>query len=237
MTEEFPPQVLQCPDPTHCPIIDDAGVLPWRVVTIPAGGVWHRCYAVKFGYDEPNPGYGDSRFSPFDDADGRRVAVLYAAESETAALLETVLRDLHHGSSRIIYLHRLAGSALVRVTVPRDLLVVDLRDRELSRLGIPRSSLVSGSAEHYPCTRKVAATLHARGVDGERVQGLIWHSRQAELADAGPAEVLVVFTDRCAVGRGGWPLAMPGVRYLVEGSGRDLLDEIAESIDAVIEHD
>jgi hypothetical protein len=70
------------------------------------------------------------------------------------------------------------------------------------------------------------------------MQGLIWHSRQAELAGEAPVEVIVLFGEpRYPSGRGSWPLLRPGTSTLYEGPGRLLVDEIAEAIEAVIELD
>lgn len=90
---------------------------------------------------------------------------------------------------------------------------MDLRDAELDRLGLERTSLVATTAEHYPCTRRVAASLHGTSVGGVLPQGLVWHSRQAELAVAAPAEVAVVLVDRATAGGG-------SCRWLVRASAR-----------------
>jgi hypothetical protein len=66
------------------------------------------------------------------------------------------------------------------------------------------------------------------------LQGLLWHSRQAELAGAPSAEVLVLFGSRYQSKRGSGQLVEPGIRNLYEGPGRLLVDEIADDIDAVI---
>lgn len=62
----------------------------------------------------------------------------------------------------------------------------------------------------------------------------MWHSRQAELHVAPPMLALVVFMDRYAVGRGGWPRTGPGSQNLLEGPGRLLVDEVALTLDATI---
>lgn len=230
----FPPQDLTCPDPSGCPVRSALPLLDLQVVVLDRGAPLFRCYDGTWGYDEDNPGYGDARFSPFDDATGARVPVLYAAQTPAAALLETVFHDVHPDAARVIYGASLVRQLLAHVALPAPLTVVDLRDPELARLAVPREQIVTTPAEHYPCTRRLARAVHdVRTGPAARAQGLLWHSRQAELAGA-RAEVLVVFGDRYPRPRGSWPRLAPGSQNLWEGPGRELVDEIAEHLDAVV---
>jgi hypothetical protein len=103
---------------------------------------------------------------------------------------------------------------------------------------VQRSQVVSSPVEHYPCTRRLAIQALAAPDAAPTMQGLIWHSRQAELAGEAPVEVIVLFGEpRYASGRGSWPLLGPGTSTLYEGPGRLLVDEIAEALEAVIELD
>ncbi len=232
-----PPQDIDCPDPNGCMV---ARALPrLRVAALAERTALYRVYSAAWGYDEHNPGYGDARFSPIDDpATGGRLPSMYLAATTAAALLETVFRDVHHHSGRTVYERDLREQLLAHLRVPAVAALGDLRDPELNRIGLQRSEIVSSPAEHYPCTRRLAiAALRQRR--GQRtLQGLIWHSRQAELAGAAPAEVIVLFGQpRYSSRRGSWRLFGPGARNLYEGAGRLLVDEIAESLDAVIEPD
>lgn len=231
MTGGFPPADLICPDEGGCPV-PPVDLAPWTKTVVAAGRSLFRCYEAARGYDEPNPGYGDARFSPFDSLDGQRVPTIYLAADDTAALLETVFHEVHHRAGRVIYQSHLNGRLLAQVLVPKNLTLVDLRDAELARVRVARAGLVATSAEHYPCTRRWAQAFQATGA-----HGLIWHSRQAELLGADPVEVAVVFADHYGVGRGGWQLARPGVRALYDGPGRDRVEEIAVELTAVIEMD
>jgi hypothetical protein len=68
------------------------------------------------------------------------------------------------------------------------------------------------------------------------MHGLIWHSRQAELAGHPPAEAVVLFGEpRYTQVRGSWRMFGPGASSLFDGPGRLLVEEIAESLSAVIE--
>jgi hypothetical protein len=232
-----PPQDITCPDPDGCPV---ATTLP-RLTTVPltAGTPLYRVYNATWGYGEHNPGYGDARFSPIDDpATGKRLPGMYLAASRTAALLETVFRDVHHASGRIIYERDLVGKLLAHMLVPAVAALGDLRDPQLARMGVQRSQVVSSPAEHYPCVRRLAIQALAAPDAAPTMQGLIWHSRQAELASGAPVEVIVLFGEpRYPSGRGSWPLLRPGTSTLYEGPGRLLVDEIAQALEAVIELD
>jgi len=70
------------------------------------------------GYDTDNPGYGDTRFQPFDAADGRRVSSMYLVENESAALLETVFHEVHHDVDQRVYQSSLLQRLLVRLRMP-----------------------------------------------------------------------------------------------------------------------
>ena len=120
--------------------------------------------------------------------------------------------------------------------VPVAAVLGDLRDTELDRMGRARTQVVSGPVEHYPCTRRLAVAVLSQPRRGRPLSGLIWHSRQAELAAANPVEVAILFGDpRFNSGRGSWPLLGPGATSLHEGPGRLLVDEIAEQLGAAVE--
>ncbi|WP_053010718.1 RES domain-containing protein [Mycobacterium haemophilum] len=163
---------------------------------------------------------------------------MYLASTPAAALLETVFHDVHQVSARISYERDLRGKLLAHQRVPADATLGDLRDRELDRLGLARQQVVSCPAEHYPCTRRLAGGALSQNRRGRGLDGLIWHSRQAELATTKPVEVIVLFGGpRYPSGRGTWRLFGPGTSSLYDDPGRLLVDEIAESLSAVIKLD
>ena len=208
-----------------------------RTASLRAGTAWYRVYNATWGYDEHNPGYGDARFSPIDDpAGGGRLPSMYLAATPAAALLETVFHDVHHGSGRIVYERNLRGMLLAHVRAPAVARLADLRDPELARLGLaPRAGRLQrrrALSMHTPTGRRRAGA----GTRRANVHGLIWHSRQAELADQDPVEVMVLYGGpRFSSPRGSWRLFGPGASSLFDGPGRLLVDEIAESLSAVIE--
>lgn len=210
-----------------------------RTTGLRAGVPLYRVYDATWGYDEHNPGYGDARFSPIDDPlTGVRLPSMYLAATPTAALLETVFHDVHQVSGRVVYERDLRGKLLAHLRLPSDVALGDLRDPQLEKLNLGRPQVVSSPAEHYPCTRRLAGAALSQSRRGRPLAGLIWHSRQAELADARPVEVVVLYgAPRHRCGRGSWPLFGPGASSLYEGPGRLMVEEIAESLGAVIELD
>lgn len=232
----YPPQRLTCPAPSSCPVIkpgDLPSTLP--VVQFAESTIVYRVYNGTWGYDEPNPGFGNARFSPFDALeDGRRVPVLYAAETPSGALLETIFHNVYQSTARIIYEDDLRQQLLVHVRTPFPLSLVDLRNHVLRDAGIARDQLVSSPSEHYACTRLVAQRLHQMYVDQGVAQGLVWHSRQAELSGTDPTVAMVVYTDSYGAGRGGWERIGPGSQNLLEGEGRLFVDAIATGLGATI---
>ena len=182
-----------------------------------------------------NPGIGDTRFAPIDDpATGNRLPNMYLGETPTTVLLETVFHDVHEDGSNVIYEQHLAEKLLAHVQVPVDATLGDLRDPQLEELDLQRSEVVSSSAEHYPCTRRLAIAALEQSHDPP-LQGLIWHSRQAELAGRPPEEVIVLFGERYPSKRGSWQRIGPGSQNLFEGPGRLLVDRIAVDLGAVVE--
>jgi len=143
---------------------------------------------------------------------------------------------VHHESARIVYERNLRGMLLAHVRAPAVARLADLRDPELARLGLRRDQVVSTNAEHYPCTRRLAIAALAQTRGRRSVHGLIWHSRQAELAGRDPVEVMVLYGgSRYSSTRRSWRLFGPGASSLFDGPGRLLVDEVAESLSAVIE--
>ncbi|HEV2362083.1 MAG TPA: RES family NAD+ phosphorylase, partial [Acidimicrobiales bacterium] len=206
-----------------------------RVAIIPSGQrMFHACF-FRHGYDSFNPGLGRSRFAPIADGHGHSVATLYLAEDEGVALLESVFHEVTPSGERVIRERDLRVRGLAHVAPPAPLRLVDLRDSALTELGIERAGLVTTRAAHYPCTQEWAAWFHTNGVRGREVDGLLWHSRMAELVPDEPRpEVAVIFGDRVTSLPGSFRLVGPGVRNLLEGPGRVLVDEIAERLDVLI---
>lgn len=241
MSVSYPPEAVTCPDPGECTVAI-APLTQWAQdqalpdVTLPAGREWFRVHDAVDGCAAPTPGYGNTRFAPFDDAVGKRVPTLYLADSLAAALLGTALHDLDPDCRRRRYVAEasLHGKHHAHVIAPSELLLVDLRDPSLSSLGLGRAQVATSHEEHYSCTRQVAKAVHA---SPQHVSGILWHSRQAELTKQPPAEIAVVFGDRVTTERGTWKLVErpAATGALLDGYGRALLDEMAAELDFSIQ--
>ena len=232
--DDPPPQEIICPDAGNCPVTNHLPEL--RFQTVSAGRKWFRVYDAKWGYDEHNRGFGNTRFAPIDDpVAGVRLPSMYLGATQAAVLLETVFRGVGEQEPRVIYQRQLRGQLMAHVEVPAPVALADLRNPELRRMGIERRQIVSSDEEHYPCTRRLAiAALGQSG--GQTAAGLIWHSRQAELNGLPPEEVVVLYgTPRFNSERGLWGWFGPGALSLYDGPGRLIVDEVAERIGAVVE--
>lgn len=242
MTSELPPHDLECPDPDGCSVADSELTAMAKHGSLTTARFsqderWHRVYDARDGHSQPNPGYGDTRFAPFDTCrSGDRVPTLYVAQSFGAALLETSLHDVQETTPRVVAEMALLGKLHAQLLPPRDLTFIDLRDEQLSRLGLTRTQISSSPAEHYPCTRRIARNLHAELSEAD---GIIWHSRQAELTVGTLTDVAVVFCDRVPTDRQSWRLAehRGSSGSLLEGSGRLILEDLAEELDITISVD
>jgi hypothetical protein len=189
-------------------------------------------------------GRGNGRFSPIASEAGL-IPTLYAARSQTVALLETAFHDVHQLGVRLISERtQLATRGLVAISVPKRIAMVDLTDPGLARMGLDRGQLVATSPQHYACTRAWADALHRRRYGGHLAAGLVWRSRVAELAEADSmlstdllrvaAEVYVFFGDRITPDPNDWLPGDPRYDDLSVGSGRLLAEQIAEQLGAVI---
>lgn len=209
-------------------------------MSFPAGYHWVRVYSADDSFNTPNPGYGDTRFAPFNAlGSARRVPTLYLAESLEAALLETVFHYIHEQDDRVVSEMQLHGRFHAHVMSPVDLHLVDLRDEQLEGLGLIRANLASSYPEHYPCTRRVAQAIHAmQSGDGHPPVGIVWHSRQAELAGRNGVNSVVLFADRVPHDRGSWKLLKHQYASgaLLEGAARLTLDTLAESLGVTFIH-
>ena len=231
-----------CPHPSGCPVPSPPGpATASRLRTTTWERSFFRVYDTTFGFDEFNPGLGDTRFAPVDTAGGV-VPHLYGGACDVVVLLDTIFHDVHHGmADRTVWLRDLVERGIVELTAPRPLRLIDLRDPQLDQLELRRDQLVSTHAEHYPCTRQWATWLHGTRPDDVNPDGIVWHSRQAELADArvtldvDDSELFVLFGDHADFGRGGFTRQFPGVQPLAAGSGRLRVDEIAEAFDALVD--
>jgi len=151
--------------------------------------VYHRVHHEKYGATQFNPGAGNARFSPINDANGVPVPTIYAATTFAAAAMETVFHDVpFEPGFKHFDKNKLEGQVHSTVTVKVDLVLADLGTIALRKLGVKRTQLIETDKDQYPLSRKWAEAIHAQHAD---IQGLSWVSRQDDSARA-----VVLFGDR-----------------------------------------
>jgi hypothetical protein len=206
-----------CPDPATCPVPDPtpARLRSLHTHVLEAGTTFFTAYRTAHPDLFNASGHGSTRFAPVTDATGSNVPTIYGSASQTAALLETVFHDVHASvRPRLITSMALRERGLLRLTLPHRIVLFDLRDEALARMGLLRHQLTTTTAAHYVCTREWASSLLNRGVGRARPVGIVWHSRVAELARLesplfgdllrGPTtEVFVLFGGDIALDRAG----------------------------------
>lgn len=136
--------------------------------------VWEASTRLRRGYKrsyvdpaELVPGRGDTRFAPLNDT-----APAYVAATTLATLLESAFHNAAPPNPQIPQaVVQLWAEAEVELT--RSIRLIDLRDREVERLGVARSALVATSAAHYPCTRDLGSQLQGRSIGGQNTHGLV----------------------------------------------------------------
>lgn len=203
---------MTCPKPADCPVPDPGIPTRLRSYVIKEGTSWFNVSR----HDEVfnRLGTGDSRFAPLSAPDGEPVPHVYLAQNPVGALLETALHDVW-GTTSAVQRSDLRGRCLRRLTCKTDLRVVDLRDHQLGHYQIEREQLVSSPSEHYACTRRWADPRRGAVVGGQPTTGLIWHSRQVEIAAVhanAPMQILLTTVEQAA---------RTAVIYATAGEGDD----------------
>ncbi|NHZ92217.1 RES domain-containing protein [Massilia sp. CCM 8733] len=153
--------------------------------------ILHRIHQDTFGALQFNPGFGNARFSPINDAVGKSIPTIYAGETFECAAMESVFHDVPYAPGLKAYdKAKLAGQVHSIVKTKELLVLADFGTKALHKLGIPRASLTDTEKDRYPFTRTVAQAVHAQCPD---LQGICWTSRQDDKATA-----YVLFGDRIA---------------------------------------
>ena len=154
------------------------------VTNLPAGQRLYRVLSSTRTATEFNPGVGaPTRFAFFGNP---VVPVMYTAESEDAAIAETLLHDIPVDGGVLPY-DQYAGTALVRLEVTRALRLAVLHGIGLRQLKAAAHDVTASPASTYRDTVEWAEAAHNAGLDG-----LVWMSRMCNDANA-----YVFFGDRC----------------------------------------
>jgi hypothetical protein len=236
-----------CLDPAGCPVPDPRSIdlRRLRLTHLSAGQALHTAYRRAHWPALFNPvARGSARFSPLVAGD-RVVSTMYAARSQTVALLETAFHDVHESGFRFVSERtQLATRGVVAISVPERLALVDCTDEGLARVGLSRGQLVATGPAHYACTQAWAHALHGHRFGRYQAAGILWQSRVAELAQADSmlfadllglaSAVCVLFGDRASTTPGEWLPGDPHFDDLSAGQGRLLAEQIAEQLGAVI---
>jgi RES domain len=153
--------------------------------TLSAGRLLYRVLSATRTATDFNPGVGaPTRFGFFGNP---TVPIMYAADTEDAAIAETLLHDIPATGGLLPY-DQYASKVLVRLKVRHSLRLGVLHGTGLRRLKVTADELTSSPASSYASTVRWAQAAHDAGLDG-----LVWMSRQCN-----DAKAYVFFGDRCA---------------------------------------
>lgn len=153
--------------------------------TLPTGHLLHRVLSATRTATDFNPGIGArTRFGFFGDP---VVPIMYAADTEDAAIAETLLHDIPAEGGLLPY-DQYADKVLVRLKVTRSVRLGVLHGTGLRRLKVTAAELTASPASSYATTVRWAEAAHGAGLDG-----LVWMSRQCN-----DSKAYVFFGDRCA---------------------------------------
>lgn len=134
-----------------------------------------------------NPGFGKpTRFAFFGQPP---VPVLYVAETEEAAVCESILHDIPPGPSRVMY-DSIADRVCAPLSPTRNLKLVSLMGDGPRILGTEAKRVTGTMASQYKRTVRWAEAAHEAGYDG-----LVWMSNRRNSDRA-----YVLFGDRVAAG-------------------------------------
>ena len=152
--------------------------------TLPAGHLLYRVLSATRTATDFNPGFGSpTRFGFFGNP---VVPIMYAADTEDAAIAETLLHDIPADGGLLPY-DQYASKVLVRLEVTQSLRVAVLHGTGLRRLKVTAADLTASPASSYRSTVRWAEAAHGAGFDG-----LVWMSRQCN-----DTKAYVFFGDRC----------------------------------------
>jgi hypothetical protein len=197
--------------------------------TMAAGTKIWRVHQSKFGEAAFNPGFGDARFSPIQNALGDYIPTLYAGETIDVALMESVYHDVPHTTdpdSKEFDISKFDEQMLSELTLTQDVVVVKLYGPALRKLGIKEADLIHSEADEYANTRVWAERIHYSIPDA---QGIKWISKQGDGAFA-----CMYFGDR--VGENVFSISTAGtlltesttaierIQYLADEMGVQLVD-------------
>jgi len=144
--------------------------------------VWYHVFCTR---DHPNTpesfslGWGDTRFAPLKLPDGHPVGTWYAATSERAACLESVLHDVPLDPPGVFSLADLAHYRIAALKLVDAIQCVSFHTPFLPKLHLTRGQLIDSEAACYPETR---AWAQAAFDQHPSAQGIVWCSKRDDSA-------------------------------------------------------
>ncbi len=142
---------------------------------MPAGAIVHRIHDARFRATDFNPGYGASRFAPFEIA-GRKVPTAYAATTLDCAIFETIFHDVEPSAT----IKSVSWSAILplrhsTLVLRRDLSLARLFSADLMKWGLERRQLIDTARSGYAAARAWVPIIHDAPTSPD---GMIWVSRR-----------------------------------------------------------
>lgn len=141
-----------------------------ETITLPAGEALYHVHSKTWPGNQFNPGQGaPTRFAFFGDP---AIPALYAAQTEQAAIAETLLHDVPMVGGQLLpsaYRDR----RMSRLRSNRELRLASFLGLGLRRLGIKAEQVTTTAAVYYERTVLWAQAAHIAGFDG-----LVYMSRQ-----------------------------------------------------------
>ena len=154
-----------------------------RFSVLSRGTELHRVHRTTFRAAEFNPGRGgQTRFAPFNDANGSPVPSLYASTTLPAAIHETIFHDVPaNAKTKTVRPNELYIRTHSVLCSNRTLRLVELRNVTLGNRGISRRELITSSPVLFGQTVLWAKAIHRDIPDAD---GLVWTSNQCDPDDA-----------------------------------------------------
>jgi hypothetical protein len=156
----------------------------------------HRVHGSRYPGDAFNPCKGDpSRFAPMYASSKSCVPSLYAADTLTAAVYETLFRDIAATTDiKVVAQADVRARTHSMIEIQERIALATLYAPGLKRWGLTVTDLVITPKSAYPTTTQWAQAIHHQFPEA---QGLKWMSNQASDAAA-----YLIFGDRVSEGWG-----------------------------------
>ena len=114
-------------------------------------------------------GWGDTRFTPIHQADGRPVHTYYAASTREAAYMESVLHNVSLSPPGVFEVASLRHFHLVKLRLPPSLDFVSFHTPYLPKLKLTRARLIDSLTDRYPQTRAWSQAAYRQCPDAQAI--------------------------------------------------------------------